>query len=227
LERVAWGLTQSLDEVPQMVEHLRRVAARSREQAVLVVALSGGSLAGRQVALHLGAAARACEEAADLASLAAPKARAWVERAVGGASPHRLLPESSTGTSARAIPRAVVDLTATTGPVELDNTEAIAQASEAASLAAAAVESFTIKSIHVEGGPSRKAKFLSALDVRQAIKDTLCSTEARFMSNEQLPETFRVVTDLRRVVGTRGETSLRVIVSNDGRIINAFPVRNQ
>jgi hypothetical protein len=47
------------------------------------------------------------------------------------------------------------------------------------------------------------------------------------MSNEQLPETFRVVTDLRRVVGTKSETSLRIIVSNDGRIINAFPVRNQ
>ncbi|PPK95352.1 hypothetical protein CLV92_106173 [Kineococcus xinjiangensis] len=33
------------------------------------------------------------------------------------------------------------------------------------------------------------------------------------------------VVDVERRVGTRGETGVRVIVSNDGRIINAFPAR--
>ncbi len=33
------------------------------------------------------------------------------------------------------------------------------------------------------------------------------------------------VTDVGYTVGTRGETVLRVIVTNDGRVINAFPVK--
>jgi hypothetical protein len=79
----------------------------------------------------------------------------------------------------------------------------------------------------VDGGPSRKAKFLSSVDARMAIADALRSVDAVFMANSQLPETFRVVTDLDRVVGTKGETVVRVIVSEDGRIINAFPVREK
>ena len=36
-----------------------------------------------------------------------------------------------------------------------------------------------------------------------------------------------MVTDLGYSVGTRGQTAVRVIVSNDGRVINAFPMKVQ
>lgn len=36
---------------------------------------------------------------------------------------------------------------------------------------------------------------------------------------------FRVLYDFGRPIGTRGETGLRVVVGNDGRIWTAFPVQ--
>jgi hypothetical protein len=45
------------------------------------------------------------------------------------------------------------------------------------------------------------------------------------VSTDQLDDTFRaIVPAAGRVVGTRGQTNIRVIVTNDGRVINAFPV---
>lgn len=41
----------------------------------------------------------------------------------------------------------------------------------------------------------------------------------------QLDNTFRAIVPAGRVVGTSGETTIRVIVTNDGRVINAFPVK--
>lgn len=46
-----------------------------------------------------------------------------------------------------------------------------------------------------------------------------------FLTNGQIPDGFRVVVDLGRPIGTRGEIAVRVIVSGDGRVINAFPVK--
>ena len=38
-------------------------------------------------------------------------------------------------------------------------------------------------------------------------------------------DTFRVVSDLGREVGTKGQTRIRSVLSIDGRVINAFPVK--
>jgi exosome complex RNA-binding protein Rrp4 len=43
------------------------------------------------------------------------------------------------------------------------------------------------------------------------------------MAND-VDDSFRVVTDLGREVGSKGQTSVRVIVGNNGKIWNAFPV---
>jgi hypothetical protein len=84
IERIAQGLVASLGEVPAMVDHLRRLAARCREQAFVVSTVTGGSGEGREAALYLDAAARDCDQAAVLAAQASAKARAWAEGTVGG-----------------------------------------------------------------------------------------------------------------------------------------------
>ncbi|MGH3117769.1 MAG: hypothetical protein ACRDQ2_11805 [Gaiellales bacterium] len=84
LQRVAQGLVDCLDQVPGVVEQLRRTAAWCRQQAAFVADLSGGDAAGRAAVLQLQAAAEACDRAAHYASLAPPKARDWAVSLVGG-----------------------------------------------------------------------------------------------------------------------------------------------
>ncbi|GAA1581789.1 hypothetical protein GCM10009789_39380 [Kribbella sancticallisti] len=81
LQRVARGLVECLDEVPQVVAHLQRTAERCRENAAVAIAASHGQ--ATVAAQQLDAAARACEEAAHYLSMAPPKTKAWAERLVG------------------------------------------------------------------------------------------------------------------------------------------------
>ncbi|WP_020391352.1 hypothetical protein [Kribbella catacumbae] len=81
LQRVARGLVECLNEVPQVVAHLQRTAERCRENAALAIVASQGR--ATVAAQQLDAAARACEEAAHYLSMAPPKAKAWAERLVG------------------------------------------------------------------------------------------------------------------------------------------------
>lgn len=81
LQRVARGLVECLDEVPQVVAHLQRTALRCRENAAMAIAASHGQ--ATVAAQQLDAAARSCEEAAHYLAMAPPKAKAWAERLVG------------------------------------------------------------------------------------------------------------------------------------------------
>ncbi|HEU4948303.1 MAG TPA: hypothetical protein VFT31_14220, partial [Kribbella sp.] len=85
LQRVARGLVDCLDEVPQVVARLQRTAARCRENAAAAIAASEGR--ATTAAMQLDAAARACEEAAHYLAMAPPKAKAWAERLVGASRP--------------------------------------------------------------------------------------------------------------------------------------------
>src|SRR6266545_1953459 len=81
LQRVARGLVDCLDEVPQVVLHLQRTADRCRENAALAIAASHGR--ATVAAQQLDAAARACEAAAHYLSMAPPKAKSWAESLIG------------------------------------------------------------------------------------------------------------------------------------------------
>jgi hypothetical protein len=81
LQRVARGLVDCLDEVPQVILHLQRTADHCRENAQVALMASHGR--ATVAAQQLDAAARACEAAAHYLSMAPPKARAWAERLVG------------------------------------------------------------------------------------------------------------------------------------------------
>ncbi len=112
VERIAQGLVVSLGEVPRMVEHLGRLAARCREQAFVVSTLTGGTRDGRETALYLDAAARDCDQAAALAARAPAMARAWAEGAVGRSAGPRA-PSVTSGPGSAAGAAARVDLSGT------------------------------------------------------------------------------------------------------------------
>lgn len=38
------------------------------------------------------------------------------------------------------------------------------------------------------------------------------------------PDSYRIEVDLGEVIGTKGQTGIRVIVADDGKIINALPI---
>lgn len=81
LQRVARGLVDCFDEVPRVVDHLLRTAARCRENAQVALIASRGQ--ATVAAQQLDAAARACEAAAHFLSMAPPKARTWAEALTG------------------------------------------------------------------------------------------------------------------------------------------------
>ena len=102
---------------------------------------------------------------------------------------------------------------------------ALEDASAAAFKAADNIDAFTLSAKHLPGAGGTWTKFGSGVDPRAAIEEALRSKGAMFRPNAGTSDRFRVVTDLGRVVGSRGETAVRVVVSNDGRVITAFPVR--
>jgi hypothetical protein len=87
LQRVARGLVECLDQIPLVVEHLHRTANRCRQHAGAINQLCGDTPQGRDLALHLDAAARACDQAAHHAAQAPPKARTWAHTMISDQHP--------------------------------------------------------------------------------------------------------------------------------------------
>jgi hypothetical protein len=83
LQRVAQALVERLDQVPQIVEYLQRLAQRCRDNAGYLADISNHP-AARNAALELDMAARCCDDAAHLLSLTPLQARAWAEQMVSG-----------------------------------------------------------------------------------------------------------------------------------------------
>lgn len=108
--------------------------------------------------------------------------------------------------------------------------EGLEAASTAAFRAADDIESFTPKNKHLlSGGSQSKARFAtdSVEEVRELVQEALRSPNAAFLPNPNVPGTFRIVTNMGRAIGPRGQQNLRVVVAFDGRVINAFPVHAQ
>ena len=85
LQRVATALVECLDQMPNLVAHLQRLAAKCRENAGMITDFGSANSSARTAALQLDAAAQACERAAHMASLAPPMAKQWAEQMVSGA----------------------------------------------------------------------------------------------------------------------------------------------
>lgn len=103
---------------------------------------------------------------------------------------------------------------------------ALADASSAAFRAAGNVGDWTVRAKHLPGAAGRWAKFAPGVDRQVAVQQALRSEGAAFLPNATGPaDSFIVRADLGYVVGSNGQTALRIVVSNDGRIITAFPVK--
>ncbi|WP_437972581.1 hypothetical protein WMF04_45610 [Sorangium sp. So ce260] len=101
------------------------------------------------------------------------------------------------------------------------------EASEATFRAADDMASWVPKNKHILGGGSQsKAQFATTNfdEVQGIVQEALRSPNAEFLTNPNLPGTFRVVTNLGRPLGVQGQEAVRVIVDLDGKVINAFPV---
>jgi hypothetical protein len=103
---------------------------------------------------------------------------------------------------------------------------ALADASSAAFKAADSAGDWTVSAKHLFGAGGRWAKFAEGADPNALAQEALRSPDAQFLPNPNgAPGSFLVRTDLGRVIGSAGQTAVRVVVSNDGRVITAFPVR--
>jgi len=104
----------------------------------------------------------------------------------------------------------------------------LADASKAAFRAADTIEDFIPKDKHLLGGGSQSKARFNTSDIGEAqaiIQEALRSPpNAIFLPNSNIPGTFRVVADLGREIGVKGQNSVRVIVGMGGRVINAFRV---
>ncbi|HYF95147.1 MAG TPA: RHS repeat-associated core domain-containing protein [Symbiobacteriaceae bacterium] len=102
----------------------------------------------------------------------------------------------------------------------------VSQASQAAFKAADTAGDFTVSSKHLASAGGRWAKFATddAAEVSTWIKEALKSSNAQFLANNR-PDSFKVIVDVGREIGTKGERAIQVIVGTDGKIWTAFPVK--
>jgi len=96
------------------------------------------------------------------------------------------------------------------------------RASSAASKAAKNAERFTAGAKHLAGAGGRWAKFAEDVNPNAVLREALSSPGARFLPNDA--SSFRVITDLGRAIGTRGETGIRALVDFNGNVFTWFPV---
>jgi hypothetical protein len=99
----------------------------------------------------------------------------------------------------------------------------LVRASEAAFRAAGRADEFALGAKHAAGAGGRWAKFADGVNPNAALREALSAPGARMLPNDA--NSFRVVTDLGRAVGTRGETGVRAIVDFEGHVVTWFPVR--
>ena len=106
------------------------------------------------------------------------------------------------------------------------NISALKQASKAAYKAANKVKNFSVSNKHLQSAGGRWQKFAtdSKGEVNAWIKEALESPHAQFLPNKE-PNSYRVITNLSRSIGTKGETKIQVIIGEGGNIWTAYPVK--
>ena len=109
--------------------------------------------------------------------------------------------------------------------VHNDCGSALSRASEAAFSAAENPAAIFVKNKHLASAGGNGAKFISddISQIQDVISRGLQSDGVQFLPN-QLDDTFRAIVPGGGTIGTRGQESIRVVVTGDGRVISAFPV---
>jgi hypothetical protein len=116
------------------------------------------------------------------------------------------------------------DQEATGSPVAAEG-GALENASEAAFQAADNADDWTVSAKHLAGSGGNYSQFAAGTDPNALAADGLRSPDAQFYPNASGGERFVVKADLGQVIGTRGETWIKIVVANDGQIITAYPIK--
>jgi hypothetical protein len=96
---------------------------------------------------------------------------------------------------------------------------ALEDASQAANKAAEGPINISKK--HLAGAGGRYNKLAEGVEVDSVVREALRSPNGMFRPNPG--GGYRIDTDLGRVIGQGGRRTVRTIVSEDGRVITAFP----
>jgi RHS repeat-associated protein len=102
-------------------------------------------------------------------------------------------------------------------------TSILARASQSAFQAAARADKFTLGAKHAAGAAGRWAKFAQGVNPNAVLREALNSPKALIQPNNA--NSFKVITDVGRVIRSKGETAVRVIVDFSGQVVTWFPVR--
>lgn len=102
----------------------------------------------------------------------------------------------------------------------------LAEVSNSAFRAADNVGDFTVSAKHLPGAGGRWNKWAEGVDINGTIASALRSDTATFLPNATgAADSFIVRTNVGSVIGTKGQTYVKAVISNDGRIITAYPVK--
>lgn len=87
------------------------------------------------------------------------------------------------------------------------------------------VAKYKVKSPHLKGAKGTKSKFntISQKQARKWIKDALKSSKARYYENSA--DSYYIITDMGKKIGTKGERLIKVVFTKKGKIITTFPVK--
>lgn len=102
---------------------------------------------------------------------------------------------------------------------------AVARASAAANRAADNLDSWSVSAKHLPDAGGRFSKWAPGVDINDTVAGVLRSRGASFLPNAGNDSRFIVQEDLGTVVGTGGQTSVKVVVGYDGNVITAYPVK--
>ena len=98
--------------------------------------------------------------------------------------------------------------------------------SQAANYAASKVKNFALSAKHLLNAGGNYAKFntSSVNTAKSWIQQALRSKNAVFMPNGTSETSFRIYTDMGRVIGSKGQTILKIVLDQGGKIWTAYPV---
>ena len=88
------------------------------------------------------------------------------------------------------------------------------------------VDYFTVSNNHLGDANGGWSKFStnSKAEVNSLIKEGLQSENAVFSPNN-VDSSYRITTDLGRVIGTNGETKIFTVIGGHGKIWTSYPVK--
>lgn len=126
---------------------------------------------------------------------------------------------------ARALPAASKAMTSAPLLSKTINAETsiLRSASEALGVAAKNADNFVVGNKHLASAGGNYAKFAEGINPNAILREALSSPNARIYPNDGA--SFKIIADVGRQVGTKGQTAVRAIVDYSGHVVTWFPVK--